>query len=104
MALVCEHGERLPPELVAHLIVAVAGCDAEPLIDYALRSDWPLDVEAITCPLRIVWGTADRLLQWPPAADRFRRVLPHADWVELEGVGHAPQLDVPREVAELIDG
>ena len=29
---------------------------------------------------------------------------PHADWVELDGVGHCPQLDVPLETAELILG
>ncbi len=58
-----------------------------------------------TCPVRIVWGTEDRLLPWPSAAARFRTEwLPHADWVELDGVGHAPQLDVPVEAAELILG
>jgi pimeloyl-ACP methyl ester carboxylesterase len=30
--------------------------------------------------------------------------LPNADWVELDGVGHSPQLDVPAETAELILG
>jgi pimeloyl-ACP methyl ester carboxylesterase len=55
--------------------------------------------------VRIVWGTADRLLPWPSAAARFRADwLPHADWVELDGVGHAPQLDVPLEAAQLILG
>ena len=50
----------------------------------------------VTCPVRIVWGTEDALLPWPDAAARMRRDwLPHADWVELDGVGHCPQLDVP---------
>jgi pimeloyl-ACP methyl ester carboxylesterase len=31
-------------------------------------------------------------------------MFPHADWVELDGVGHGPQLDVPLEAAELILG
>ena len=30
--------------------------------------------------------------------------LPHADWVELDGVGHCPQLEVPLEAAQLILG
>jgi len=30
--------------------------------------------------------------------------LPHADWIELEGIGHCPQLDVPLETAQLILG
>jgi pimeloyl-ACP methyl ester carboxylesterase len=95
----------MPAELVADLIAAVAACDAEPLIDYALRADWPLEAERIECPVRILWGTDDRLLPWPSAAARFRSgFLAHADWVELERVGHAPQLDVPLETAQLIAG
>jgi pimeloyl-ACP methyl ester carboxylesterase len=98
--------EHIPADLVAHLIVAVAKCEAAPaLVDHALQSSWSLDAERITCPVRIVWGTDDRLLPWPSAATRFQRDwLPNADWVELDGVGHAPQLDVPLETAELIAG
>ena len=43
----------------------------------------------------------------PPVAPRRRalsRDLPHADWVELDGVGHGPQLDVPLLVSQLILG
>jgi pimeloyl-ACP methyl ester carboxylesterase len=78
---------------------------AEALIDAALRDDWDLDAERIECPVRIVWGTEDRLLRWPSAAVRYRTEwLPHADWVELDGAGHHPQLDVPVEAAQLILG
>ena len=95
--------EHIPPELVADVIAAVAACDAAPLIDYALTSDWPLDPARIGCPVRIVWGRADRLLPWPSAAIRFKdELLPQAEWVELDDVGHAPQLDTPLEAAELI--
>lgn len=96
--------EHIPPELVAGLTAGAAACDAQPLIDYALRSEWPLDVERVDAPLRIVWGTEDRLLPWPSAAERWRAVLPHADWVVLDEVGHAPQLDVPLETTQLIAG
>ena len=45
------------------------------------------------------------LLQWPGAATRYRDDwLPAADWVELDGIGHCPQLDVPLETAQLILG
>ncbi|HEX2104716.1 MAG TPA: alpha/beta hydrolase [Solirubrobacteraceae bacterium] len=98
--------EHIPPDLVAHLIRGVAACAAaEPLIEAALRKRWRLAAERISCPVRVVWGTEDRLLSWPSAAARFRRDwLPHADWVELDGVGHAPQLDVPVEAAQLVVG
>lgn len=45
-----------------------------------------------------------QLEPWPAAAIRYRQELPHADRVVLDGVGHAPQLDVPRETAQLILG
>jgi pimeloyl-ACP methyl ester carboxylesterase len=76
-----------------------------PLIDYALREGWRLDAKKVTCPVRIVWGTADRLLAWPATAARYRRDwLPQADWVDLEGIGHCPQLDAPLETAQLVLG
>ncbi|EHN11547.1 putative hydrolase [Patulibacter medicamentivorans] len=98
--------EHLPAELLAHQMQGVAGCDgAAAMIDHALRDGYDLDAERITCPVRIVWGTADRLLAWPSSAVRYRRDwLPHADWVELDDVGHCPQLDVPLETAALITG
>ena len=54
--------------------------------------------------MRIVWGTADKLLPWPRAAVRYRTELPQADWVLLDEIGHCPQLDVPVEAAQLILG
>ena len=98
--------EHLPPDLVAHLMAGAAACDAAlPLIDFARRNGWALDAARIACPVRVVWGRADRLLEWPRAAVRYRDDwLPHADWVELDDVGHCPQLDVPLETAQLIVG
>lgn len=96
--------EHIPAELLAHQLLGAAACAAMPLIDGALRGGWPLDAERITCPVRIVWGTEDRLLPWPSAAARYRAALPNADWIVLDGVGHCPQLDVPLETAQLILG
>jgi pimeloyl-ACP methyl ester carboxylesterase len=97
--------DHIPADLVAHVIRGVAACAAaEALIAHARREGWPLDAERIACPLRIVWGVDDRILPWPRAAARYRDRFPHADWVELEGVGHLPQLDVPLETAQVILG
>jgi len=87
-------------------MLGIASCKAATaLIENALREGWTLDAERITCPTRIVWGAADRLLPWPRAAAQYCRAWrPHADWVLLDGVGHCPQLDVPLEAAQLILG
>jgi pimeloyl-ACP methyl ester carboxylesterase len=104
--LVATNFEHIPRELLAHHLVGVASCHAaRAMVEYGKRAGYHLQAERIACPVRIVWGTEDRLLAWPSAAARFRTDwLPHADWVELEGVGHCPQLDVPLETAELILG
>jgi pimeloyl-ACP methyl ester carboxylesterase len=96
--------EHIPVELIAHLTTGAAACTgAQQLIDAALERGWELEADRIDCPVRVVWGTADRILGWPRAARRFREDwLPQADWVELDGVGHCPQLDVPAETADLI--
>lgn len=95
--------EHIPAELLAHQVRGVAACDALRMIDCALREGYDLDAQRVTCPVRIVWGTSDRLLPLPVSAVRYRRDwLPTADWVELDDVGHAPQLDVPLETAQLI--
>jgi pimeloyl-ACP methyl ester carboxylesterase len=98
--------EHIPVELLAHQTRAVAACEGtEAMTAYALREGYRLDAEKIDCPVRIGWGTEDKLLPWPSAAVRYRTEwLPHADWVELEGIGHCPQLDVPTETAQLILG
>jgi pimeloyl-ACP methyl ester carboxylesterase len=104
--LITTNHEHIPAELLVHMMLGVARCDgALPMVEFALREGYRLDAERITCPVRVVWGTDDRLLPWPSAAVRYRgEWTPHADWVELEGIGHCPQLDVPLEAAELVTG
>lgn len=103
--LITTNFEHIPADLLAHQMLGIASCmAAAPLIENALREGWPFDPERITCPTRIVWGTADRLLPWPQAAARYRKELPQADWVLLDGIGHCPQLDVPIDAAQLILG
>ena len=98
--------EHIPAELLADQLRSGASCEAAAaLIAHALRAGWSVDAERIACPVRIVWGAEDRLLPWPRAAARYLHDwLPNADWIELNGVGHCPQLDVPLETAQLILG
>lgn len=103
--LISTNFEHIPPDLLAHQMLAIASCRAADSLIQSAMADWDLDAESITCPVRIVWGTADELLPWPAAAVRYRKDwLPYADWVLLEGIGHCPQLDVPLDAAQLILG
>lgn len=102
-ALTTVNYEHIPVELLTHQIVGVTRCEVMPLIEYAAREGFHLEPERIECPVRLVWGSADAILPWPGFASRYREEwLPNADYVELDGVGHCPQLDVPVEAAHLI--
>ncbi len=96
--------EHMSPELIVHQMRGAAGCPAVlRLIEHAEANGWNLDAEKITCPVRLVWGDRDRVLVPPIATVRFRQEwLPQAEFVELEGAGHCPQLDHPLETAQLI--
>jgi pimeloyl-ACP methyl ester carboxylesterase len=96
--------QHIPADLLADQLRGVVACSGlDDLVAYASEHGYHLDAGAIDCPVRIVWGTADRLLPYPSTAARFRHDwLPHADWIVLDDVGHCPQLDVPTETAALI--
>jgi pimeloyl-ACP methyl ester carboxylesterase len=98
--------QHLPPELIVHMMRGVAACAGlQSPVELSRREGWRIDAERIACPVRIVWGTEDQLLAWPATAARYRTEwLPQAEFVELDGVGALPQLDVPLEAAELILG
>lgn len=98
--------EHIPADLLAHQIRGAAACTGlSALVDLAEREGWTVDAERVTCPVRVVWGTADKILFWPAAAARYREEwFPNADWVVLDDIGHLPQLDVPAVTADLILG
>lgn len=56
----------------------------------------------IECPVTITTANKDRLLKRPSYFTKFRRVLPAASWVELDGLGHLPMSDDPDRVVEVI--
>jgi pimeloyl-ACP methyl ester carboxylesterase len=95
--------EHIPAELIVHQMRGAAACPgAARLMEFGEREGWELNSERIECPVRIVWGTDDRVLR-PPAEARYRDGwVPQTEWVELDGIGHMPQLDVPAETSGLI--
>lgn len=62
---------------------------------------WEAALERTTVPLTFVWGMVDPR-SGAHIAVRIRERIPHATFVELDNVGHYPQLEVPGRVAEEI--
>lgn len=92
----------VPAPLAAALIRGATDCPAlVPLLAESRAGGYP-DIARIECPTRIVWGTADKILPPTRLSSRFRRMVPQADWVEIPGGGHMPQIDHPERTAELI--
>lgn len=52
----------------------------------------------VTMPVLIMWGKEDRVLD-VSAVPVFKRMLPHANVVVFEGVGHLPMLEDPKRTA-----
>jgi pimeloyl-ACP methyl ester carboxylesterase len=74
-----ENGRRLLPELIAG----------------------PFDLEAIECPVMLVWGTRDRMVPHT-GARRLIAALPDTRVEMLENVGHCPQLEATDRLHELL--
>jgi pimeloyl-ACP methyl ester carboxylesterase len=102
LAFMVEHPEHVPADHVADQIRGAADCPIVlPLIEHSVAEGFD-DPGPIDAPVRIVWGTEDKVLPYPSAAQRFHELVPDADWVVLDGIGHLPQLDDPARTAELI--
>ena len=56
----------------------------------------------IDVPVRIAYGTRDRIVRWPSCYVRMRRLLPAAEYVALPGLGHLPMWEDPELVERII--
>jgi pimeloyl-ACP methyl ester carboxylesterase len=58
-------------------------------------------LDAIRCPVLILWGTMDVILL-PRQGRRFERLIPGAELRYLKGLGHTPMSDDPELLAHAI--
>lgn len=83
-------GSRISQEAVdASIAVAnLAGNAAIAAAPLTWPTDFRADIAEITVPALILHGTADNILPIDATARRFRELLPHAEYVEIEGAPH----------------
>lgn len=84
---------------------AIANRDVNQVIFAAIRdsgyeSDFRNAITRIDAPVLLIWGKEDRVINYRNA-DVFVAQIPDARSVLLEGVGHAPMVEVPEESAQL---
>ncbi len=94
---------QLTAEQASFLIRAPHRCDAfHDVLRRLPEEPEPGPIDASAGPIRIVWGSEDRLLPLQGYSERWRRLIPDAEWVVLEGAGHVPMYDDPASIADLI--
>ncbi|MDK8462966.1 alpha/beta fold hydrolase [Marinobacter sp. SS13-12] len=84
---------------------AIANRDVNQVIFAAIRDsgyepDFRTAITRIDVPVLVIWGMEDRVINYRNA-DVFVEQIPDARKVLLEGVGHAPMVEVPEESAQL---
>jgi pimeloyl-ACP methyl ester carboxylesterase len=94
---------RTEAESVAHQLRALAGSEsfADTLAWIDRTGAQPRDLDKISCPFRVVWGTRDLILPYRQAK-RWIQIVPGAELVTLKGLGHLPMPDDPQAVAQSI--
>jgi pimeloyl-ACP methyl ester carboxylesterase len=90
------------PAAALALIRGAAECPAYLEALTMARTKGMGDLGPVGCPVLIAWGTRDALLRWPRYSHGFRESVPHAEFVELPGLGHLPQWDDPGLVTQTI--
>lgn len=98
-----------PPPLVPELLAFdMISNFARPHVKVLLHGERPGDslepekLRALAMPVLLLWGRSERILPYE-GVEFFRANLPpHAVVEELEGWGHVPHLDRPRELVERI--
>ena len=61
----------------------------------------PFRLEAITCPVLLVWGRQDAMV-FQTGADRVLAAVPESELVVIEDCGHCPQLETPDRLVGLL--
>jgi pimeloyl-ACP methyl ester carboxylesterase len=103
LADILSHPERVSAADARAIIEAAWRCDAfEGVMSALSREPAPGPITDGSCRMRLVWGTRDKMLPMPRYSERWRRMLPTADWVEIAGAGHVPMFDDPDAVARAI--
>ncbi|MFQ5709226.1 MAG: alpha/beta fold hydrolase [bacterium] len=65
------------------------------------RARWETTLESTEVPIRFLWGLEDPV-SGRNISEQLRQRLSAADLLELEDVGHYPQLEVPQRIADEI--
>lgn len=94
-----DDGGRVPPAAALAMFEGARGCAIVNDVLGLVGSGETFGPGPIDCPVRILYGSKDKLLTWPNHYKGMRRTVPNAEWVRLEGMAHVPMWDSPDVLA-----
>ncbi len=101
--LVVHDPRRVTAEEAVELLRDLRACTALTALAAGIKTDGPLAFSVDPAlPIRIAWARRDRLIPWRGYGVPFCALLPSAEQVTLDGVGHVPMSDDPHLVADTI--
>jgi len=95
------HGERQPPEAVAHALRDLAAAPGWDATLAAMGATHFAGGAGVPTTATVAWADKDRLLL-PREAARARAAAPRARHVWLRDCGHVPTWDDPAQVASVV--
>lgn len=99
------HPERMDAGDFAYMVAGAAGFDSlEQGIAWGNEYGGARGLEEVDCPVLLAFPERDLILPRRRYGERLIAALPHAQVVDLPGVGHAAMVDDPELVARTIAG
>ncbi|MFL6089162.1 MAG: alpha/beta fold hydrolase [Aeromicrobium sp.] len=77
-------------------------CTALEVLIAGAKAEGPPSFSIADVPIRIAWARRDRLIPFRSYGRPYLELLPDAEGITLDGVGHVPMSDDPALVAETI--
>ena len=97
------HPERIDAAEAWAMLDSFGGASVFIALLRAMKRDGPLrDLDRVTVPTLIGWGTRDYVLPMRWFLPTLREQMPAAQIRELPGLGHVPMVDDPVLVADLV--
>jgi pimeloyl-ACP methyl ester carboxylesterase len=101
---VMSHAENMPPSEARLMARSSTQCSVLEDVFETIRNGNArlVDLDRISCPVLLAWGSRDRILPLKHHAGRFREEIPGAEFRVLDGLGHTPMWDDPDLIAATI--
>ena len=98
------HGDQMPPKEAVELARSSLRCTVVDEVLATVRSGSRrlTDLDRVSCPTLVTWGTKDRILPLEHHGRRFRDEIPGVEFRVFADMGHTPMYDDPTLIATTI--